>query len=250
MSYILVIIVIILLILCIILYNSKYAENFGLFIQDIIIPKQCYNYLVTDGIKYYLLNTRKIFDGVINPREFTSSDLAYKYLDKIGCPRMDITDLVVKKSKDDPQETLERTCAKIVASNIFNKDVCATYNTDVWNGSPEALGTDMNNINVWDSVAKKLGLTPNDKASYENVAKTSGIDLNAMTGIDIVGFVKMYQEKAEANKQYTDYNIESCMIKMAAKNWVGNDDPKFKSQFENYFKQLNDTIPENLIIST
>ena len=55
-------VVILLLVFLIYILRNKTLDNFIIFIDDVIIPKTCYNYLVTNGKDFFLLNTNKILD--------------------------------------------------------------------------------------------------------------------------------------------------------------------------------------------
>ena len=252
----LVVILIIIILVCLVLqYKPVSIEGFGVFIKDIIIPTQCYDYLVTDGSKYYLMNSRKLYDGVNNPKEFNNIDDAYKYCDSIKCQRVDLIDLVTRKNQDDPQVTMERMCAKRVATNLFDSNVCSDY-TIPWDSNDDALGGDALKYDVWDSISIKLGMTPNDKKTFEKIIKDvkrdfpdmTGAQIFAkMTGAEIFAFVRANRNKLRESKEYTDYNIETCMIDMAAKGMPGIDDPIFKSRFETYFNHLNQNIPDEYL---
>ena len=272
--------------------NTIY-EGFGLFIKDIIIPKSCYDYLVTDGNKYYLLDSRKLYDGVNNPREFATLSAAHKYMDENKCPRLDLTDLVVRKNKDDPQESLERICAKRVAPKLFNENVCSDYAIP-WDSNMDKLGDDALKIGVWSSVASKLGITDFNKKKFEEIAKSVQRDINTMTGAEIFAFVRANRHKlndrnnVSANidksitkslsganlselsvderlelydkirddrdngdkSEYINYDIETCMMDLASQNFngiQGINDAKFKAQFEKYFNNLNNNIPDEYL---
>ena len=266
--------------------NNNIYEGFGVFIKDIIIPSSCYDYLVTDGTKYYLLDSRKLYNGVDNPREFATLPAAQKFMADNGCPRLDLTDLVVRKNKDDPQESMERICAKRIAPKLFNENVCSDYAIP-WDSDMSKLGDDALKIGVWDSVAVKLGITEFNKKKFEGIAKSVERDMNKMTGADIFAFVRANRYKlndrntVNANvstklkstdlsklsvderlelydkikddrdngdkSEYINYDIETCMMDLASQNLngiQGINDAKFKTQFEKYFNNLNNNIPE------
>ena len=58
------------------LLNNKSVDSFIVLVNEIIIPKKCPDYLVTDGDNYYLLNSRIPYDGVTNPLKFNSESEA------------------------------------------------------------------------------------------------------------------------------------------------------------------------------
>lgn len=126
------IVVIIIILVCLIyLLRSKAVDNFIVFVDDVIIPASCYNYLVTNGSKFFLLNTKKMIDGTTNPLTFNTKLEAQNYLKKIKCPvNIPFVDLVMRKKNDDPTVSYERECSKKVAPNLFDLDVCGIYGTD------------------------------------------------------------------------------------------------------------------------
>lgn len=126
-----IIVIILLLIFLIFFLRSKSLDNFIIFVDDVVIPKSCYNYLVTNGEKYFLLNTKKMIDGVTNPLTFNTKLEAKAYLTKSQCPtNIPFVDLVMRKKLDDPTVSYERQCNKVVSPNLFDIDVCGTYGTD------------------------------------------------------------------------------------------------------------------------
>ena len=126
------IVVIIIILVCLIyLLRSKAVDNFIVFVDDVIIPASCYNYLVTNGSKFFLLNTKKMIDGTTNPLTFITKLEAQNYLKKIKCPiDLPFVDLVMRKKNDDPTVSYERECSKKIAPNLFDLDVCGKYGTD------------------------------------------------------------------------------------------------------------------------
>lgn len=126
-----VVLVFLLLLILIYFLRSETLENFIVFVDDVVIPAACYNYLVSNGKNYFLLNTKKIIDGITNPLTFKTKLDAINYLKTIKCP-VDIpfVDLVMKKSNDDPTISYERQCNKKISTNLFNLDVCGQYGSD------------------------------------------------------------------------------------------------------------------------
>lgn len=126
------IVVIIIILVCLIyLLRSKAVDNFIVFVDDVVIPASCYNYLVTNGSKFFLLNTKKMIDGTTNPLTFNTKLEAQNYLKKIKCPiDLPFVDLVMRKKNDDPTVSYERECSKKIAPNLFDLDVCGKYGTD------------------------------------------------------------------------------------------------------------------------
>jgi hypothetical protein len=126
-----IIVVLLLLIFLIYFLHSKSLDNFIIFVDDVIIPKSCYNYLLTNGEKYFLLNTKKMIDGVTNPLTFNTKQEAKNYLKESKCPtNIPFVDLVMRKKLEDPTVSYERQCNKIVSPNLFDIDVCGKYGAD------------------------------------------------------------------------------------------------------------------------
>ena len=149
------IVVILLLVFLIYILRNKTLDNFIVFIDNVIIPKSCYNYLVTNGKDFFLLNTNTILDGVTNPLKFNNKDNALKYLRDAKCPdTIPFVDLVMRKKLDDPSVSLQRECSKKVAPNLFDLDICNTYGSDYNTLSGKTLA----NINKIE----------NDKKIYSN----------------------------------------------------------------------------------
>jgi hypothetical protein len=126
-----VVLIIVILVLLIYLLRSKALDNFIVFVDDVVIPTSCYNYLVTNGKQFFLLNTKKMIDGISNPLTFNTKLDAQKYLKNMKCPdNIPFVDLVMRKKNDDPTVSYERECSRKVAPNLFDLDVCGKYGTD------------------------------------------------------------------------------------------------------------------------
>ena len=126
-----IIVTILMLIFLIYILRNKTLDNFIVFLDDVVIPSTCYNYIVTNGKNFFLLNTNKILDGVTNPLTFNSKLDAINYLKSSKCPdNIPFVDLVMKKKIDDPTISFQRECAKKVAPNLFDLDVCGAYGND------------------------------------------------------------------------------------------------------------------------
>ena len=121
MKNILYILFYILVSICIIyeICNNKYYENFIVLQDNIIIPNNCPNYLYTDGTKHYLFNSKKIIDGINNPKEFTTEEQAKNYWQELKCTQPIKVNLTVTKNKDNIINNYEYTCNKHIAPNNF-----------------------------------------------------------------------------------------------------------------------------------
>ena len=150
-----IIVIIIIMIFLICILRNKSLDGFIVFLDDIIIPKSCYNYIVTNGKKFFLLNTNKILDGVTNPLSFNSKQEAVKYLKDSQCPdNILFVDLVMRKKSDDPTVSFQRECGKKVAPNLFDLDICGAYGNT--------------NDTLTNSYLTKLNKIENDKKIYSN----------------------------------------------------------------------------------
>ena len=196
-----IIVVVIILLLLIYLLKSRIIDNFIVFIDDVVIPTTCYNYLVTNGKNYFLINTKKILDGVTNPLQFNNKTDAKNYLKNAKCPmNIPFVDLLVHKKVEDPTVSYERECSKKVAPNLFDLDICGTYGSD------------------------------NDTLTNKYISKVN----------------KIKSDKA----QYSNYDLETCMIDRATKQDPKLDDTHFKNYFSQYFNRMNSNIDEKYLYIT
>jgi len=126
-----IIITILLLIFLIYILRNKELDNFVVFLDQVVIPTTCYDYLVTNGKNFFLLNTSKLIDGVTNPLTFNNKIDAINYLKASKCPdNIPFVDLVMRKKLDDPTVSFQRECGKKVAPNLFDLDICGSYGSD------------------------------------------------------------------------------------------------------------------------
>jgi hypothetical protein len=196
-----IIVVVIFLILLIYLLKSRVIDNFIVFLDDVVIPTTCYNYLVTNGANYFLLNTKKILDGVNNPLQFNTKAEAINYLKNAKCPiNIPFVNLLVHKKIEDPTVSFQRECNKKVAPNLFDLDICGTYGSD--------------NDTITGKYIEKLNKIENDRTQYSN------------------------------------YDLESCMIDRATKEDPKLDDTHFKDYFAKYFDRMNSNIDEKYLYIT
>ena len=195
------ILVILLLIGLVIILRDKKLDNFIVFLDDVVIPKTCWDYLVTNGQEYFLLNSRLIIDGVNNPLRFPDKASALAHLEKAKCPtNIPFVDLVMRKKIDDPTVSFQRECNKKVAPNLFDLDVCGTYGSDQ------------------DTLTNK--------------------------------FLSRVNKIESDRKLYSNYDLESCMIKKATTEDPQLDDSKFRAEFATYFDRMNSNIAEEYLYLT
>jgi len=150
------IIVVIIIILCLIyVLHNKSLDTFIVLLDDIVIPKDCYDYLVSNGDKFFLINTKKMLDGTSNPLAFNTKAEAVKFLSKSNCPdNIPFVDLTVKKKIEDPTVSYQRECNKKVSPNLFDLDVCGTYGSDADSLSGKIIS--------------RINKIENDKSVYAN----------------------------------------------------------------------------------
>uniref|UniRef100_A0A6C0F1G4 Uncharacterized protein n=1 Tax=viral metagenome TaxID=1070528 RepID=A0A6C0F1G4_9ZZZZ len=193
-----VIVIIIMLIYLIYSLHGNSLDSFIVFIDDVVIPNSCYNYLVTNGKNYFLLNTKKILDGVTNPLSFNNKNDALEYLKNAKCPvNIPFVDLVMRKKLEDPTVSFQRECNTKISPNLFDLDTCSTYGS--------------NNDTLSGKYLAKLNKIENDK------------------------------------KQYSNYDLESCMINKATTEDPGLEDTQFTDYFAKYFDRLNSNIDEQYL---
>jgi hypothetical protein len=126
-----VVVVILILILLYIIIKNRTLDNFIVFLDDVVIPKTCWDYLVFNGANYYLFNSKMIIDGINNPLQFSNKQSALNHLKTNKCPlNIPYVDLVMRKKIDDPTVSYQRECNLKVAPQLFDLDVCGTYGSD------------------------------------------------------------------------------------------------------------------------
>lgn len=127
-----IILVIFILIGLVIILRNKSFDNFIVFLDDVVIPKTCWDYLVTNGRDFFLFNSRLLVDGVNNPLKFPNKQAAVDYLERNKCPsNIPFVDLVMRKKIEDPTVSFQRECNRKVAPNLFDLDICGTYGSDL-----------------------------------------------------------------------------------------------------------------------
>lgn len=224
--------------------KNKYIENFIVLIDEIIIPNECPNYLVTDGMNYYLINSKKVFDGVNNPLKFNSKQDAETYLETNKCPKLDVIDLVVKKDNTDVSVPYERECAKKVAYNIFDEDVCNNYASDEQMYLLQSYTKSLTNLKEQGDLLKTEINTQKLNTGTVNQQK-----MNQLKQIQeqIQKLQDEYKQNDEALKEFVDYKIEGCMMNTIKDNNQELKDDKFLDNFAKYFNNLNENIGQEFL---
>jgi len=150
-----IIVIIIVLIALIVLIRNKTLDNFIVFLDDVVIPTSCYNYLVSNGKHYFLFNTKKITDNVSNPMKFNSKAEAISFLKNAKCPsNIPYVDLLSKKKNDDPTVSYQRECGTKIAPNLFELDACNIFGRD--------------NNTTRSQYLSRINKIENDKKQYAN----------------------------------------------------------------------------------
>ena len=126
-----IILVVLILVGLIVILRNRTFDNFIVFLDDVAIPKTCWDYLVTNGRDYFLFKSRALVDGVNNPLKFPTKQAALEHLKKAGCPEeIPFVDLVMRKNIEDPTISFQRECNRVIAPNLFDLDICGTYGSD------------------------------------------------------------------------------------------------------------------------
>jgi hypothetical protein len=126
-------IIVLLIVLGILFYfmKTQVIDNFIVFLDEVIIPTSCYNYLVTNGKDFFLFNTKKQIDNITNPKRFKTKSEARKYLQTMKCPvNIPFVDLMTRKKIEDPTVSFQRECNKRIAPPQYNLETCNAYDTE------------------------------------------------------------------------------------------------------------------------
>lgn len=125
------ILILLILIGLIVILRNRTFDNFIVFLDDVAIPKTCWDYLVSNGRDFFLFNSRALVDSVNNPLKFATKQAAIEHLKKTGCQAgIPFVDLVMRKKTEDPTVSFQRECNRVIAPNLFDLDICSTYGTD------------------------------------------------------------------------------------------------------------------------
>ena len=232
------------LLLLVYLIKNKTMENFIVLLEEVIIPKNCPNYLVTDGSHYYLMNTRLPYDGITNPLKFESQQDANNYLSQNRCPSLEAINLVVSKKKEDPTDSYEKVCAKDTANKIFNDDICNQYGSQEQIQNLRNFSKDlMILIERRNQVRSTIDTAKFTNSEYDPSLDQELVNINA----EIANLRKQYANNDEALKEFVDYKIEDCMIQTMKGENPALDDSNFSDQFAKYFNQLNENIGQEYL---
>lgn len=224
--------------------QNKYIEKFIVLIEEVVIPKNCPDYLVTNGTHYYLIDSRKVLDGVNNPLKFNTKKDAEKYLDINKCPKLLPINLVVDKDPTDITVNYERECSKKIAEKLFDRDVCNSYS------DPQHL----DNLRIYTNALSDLKEKANQVMNEINSQKLQGGSINPQKSqelnsinMEILSLKEKYKRMPNALKELQDYNIETCMIDTIKSRNTNLNDDKFLEKFAKYFNYLNENIGQEFL---
>ena len=241
--------IMILIIGCLIwVLRNNYLESFIVTVNELVIPSRCPDYLVTDSLNYYLLNSRKIFDGVNNPLKFKTKEEALSYLDRNECPRLETIDLVVRKKNRDVTVPYERECGKRTAYQIFDEDACNHYMEPGDNEKLRQYNKDL--MTIKEQANQLKGVLDTNKINRITNKKD---DMDRMKYINKqmaelkLKFAGETNRKDKRLDEYTDYAIETCMMKDIQKENSDLKDDKFLDNFAKYFNNMNDNIGQQYL---
>ena len=134
-SCIVIILLVIILIYCIYTSNRDGFQNrfqvnqFNIDGLSVIDENKnlVYDYLLTDGNLFYLYNSRDLVIGRQNPLIFETLDEAENFRKSTSTPPLNITNLLIKKTTDDPTENYERACSKKISPFNSRMNTCFAY---------------------------------------------------------------------------------------------------------------------------
>jgi hypothetical protein len=142
-NYIVIILLVIILIYCVCGYNkdgfknrfntnqSNQSNQFNIDELDVIDESKdkylVYDYLLTDGLLFYLYNSRDLIIERKNPLIFETLDEVEQYRKTTNTSQLNITNLLIKKKSDDPTENYERTCSKKISPFNARMNTCLAY---------------------------------------------------------------------------------------------------------------------------
>ena len=165
----LIIVLVILVVLFLVIRFTSSLDAMTDILESVVVPAQCYEYLLTDGTSYYLLNSKREYDGITNPRKFQLLADANKFLLDNGCKPLPLINLVVSKKTEDPTDSYEKICSREVANNRFNADICSNYADGSGTASDEMVARKLtairediernfDNYSIEECMIKKIGL--------------------------------------------------------------------------------------------
>jgi hypothetical protein len=121
--------------------RTSIISTFASYMGSIELAPLCYDYFLTDGWGYYLIASKRPFTRTSNPLFFDSLREANDYLRDNNCDPLPLTYMVKppihKSRRPDVPVVYTRECAKELAHNDFNADICGLYSVD--NSDPDAI---------------------------------------------------------------------------------------------------------------
>jgi hypothetical protein len=127
--------------------------------MSVIVPEMCYNYFISDGVKYYLINTHKLYDGISNPRIFNTLALANAYLKDNKCEPLELNRFNTGiKSNVNETEFIEKLCSHEVATARNRIDMCNAYGDNVeLKDLQKDIDMNVAKYNIEECMIKKVG---------------------------------------------------------------------------------------------
>lgn len=231
--YVFLISIVILAILTYLLHKRNVPiESFLVTMQEYVMPSQCPDYAVYDGLNYYLIYNNRPFDGTLNPLIFSSEKEMRAALREMECPfadRMPIEMLRRVRHNRDPQESYDRRCNKRIAQPNYQLDKCS---------STFGLGGDASDLST-DSRGQRDSIAPThtDDIAGRDGETTNNNQLDIRQGGvpfkgDKLAMLKSLNQFLDQSSSeiMADYDQETCMIHEIAKDHpqLGNPDHLLK----------------------
>lgn len=202
------------------LYTNKILkpESFIVTVSEYVLGAQCPDYCAYDGHSYYLVFNNKEFDGTNNPLVFDSINDVKLKCKELECPYEHyIQNMIIlnrKTNHDDPQEDLERRCAKQIALNRFSIDKCAfNYAYSSPDLIKEFTSVDTRSLSAIDN--NSLDAIESTINSMNNKNKDKALDNYKMIR-QLVEFINQNDESV-----MVDYDLETCMFEKVGQLFNG-----------------------------
>jgi len=221
------------------LVKSK-NESFIVTVSEYVLGKQCPDYCAYDGHSYYLVFNNKDFDGINNPLVFESIDDIKLKCKELKCPYEHyINNMIIlnrKTNHDDPQEDIERKCAKRIALNKYSIDKCAfnyAYSTpdlvkEFTSVDTKSLSAiDNNSLNAIESTINSMNSSNNKDTALDNYKMIR----------QLVDFINQNDESV-----MVDYDLETCMFEKVGQLFNGQPN----NEIPQHLKQQDLGTTENL----
>lgn len=203
-------------------------ESFLVTMQEYVLPPQCPDYAVYDGLNYYLIYNNRPFDGEQNPLVYKSEKEMRQALSDLDCPfadRMPVEYLRRRRHHRDPQVSYDRLCNKRVAQPNYQIDKCA---------STFALGGGADTIDPLhtDDINASANANGNDRDGPE--IKQGGVPFKG-DKLEMLQHLNQFLDNSSSNIM-ADYDQETCMIHEITKDQPKLGDPKHLLKYAQAFQ--------------